>query len=241
MASTAVTVEGRVLNFPVEVRDASSWAALYAVRAEAAARLVAHTGLEVAQPFPGRALLNLAFVRYRDSDLFAYNEFAVGIAVRLHDARPAGAWAKAGEAARGRIGIYIHRLPVDQTFTLAAGREIWGYPKVLAEIDIAETHVGARCRLRLDDEDVLTLRVHAGRIPLPGRTPPTYSHLEGVTRRTDWTLNGATTARAGGAVLTLGTHAVADELRGLGLPKRALMTTVSPQYSARFDPPTLIE
>lgn len=137
--------------------------------------------------------------------------------------------------------MYIHRLPVTQEFTLAAGREIWGYPKVLADIEIVETNLGARCKMRLDGEEVLSVRIRPGRMKLPNRTPPTYSHLDGITRRTEWTLDGATTARVGGVDIRLGNHPVADELRALGLPKRALMTSVSPRYSARFDEPTVIE
>jgi hypothetical protein len=31
------------------------------------------------------------------------------------------------DLARGRLGAYIHRLPVSQSFTCEAGRAIWGF------------------------------------------------------------------------------------------------------------------
>jgi hypothetical protein len=54
-----------------------------------------------------------------------------------------------------------------------------------------------------------------------------YSHLDGVTRETPWILNGTTHTRTrlGGAELQLGSHPIADELRGLRLSRRALMTS----------------
>ena len=45
-----------------------------------------------------------------------------------------GAWA---DFLRGRLSTYIHRLPVDQSFTCAAGRGIWGFPKTVERIDFA--------------------------------------------------------------------------------------------------------
>ena len=40
--------------------------------------------------------------------------------------------------------------------------------------------------------------------------------------------------RLGGATLELGRHPMADELRSLGLPKRALFTTYMSKMSGRF-------
>ncbi|MGH2758054.1 MAG: hypothetical protein ACRDKJ_00655 [Actinomycetota bacterium] len=43
-----------------------------------------------------------------------------------------------------------------------------------------------------------------------------------------------TRARLGGAKLELGPHPIADELRTLGLPKRALMTSTLRRMQAEF-------
>ena len=107
-------------------------------RRRRAQRIVAPTGLEVTGPVPGRALVALAVCRYDDTDLGPYHEVAVSFVVRPHD-RPAGSAAqRTREFATGAIGAYIHRLPVDQEFTCAAGRDIWGFPKWVTSIDIDE-------------------------------------------------------------------------------------------------------
>ncbi|HEX9713392.1 MAG TPA: acetoacetate decarboxylase family protein [Actinomycetota bacterium] len=232
----SVTIQGRQLTFPVEVRQASSWAASFLVPAARAQAMIAHTPLQVAQPVPGRALVTIPFVRYVDSDLDSYNEVGVTVLVREHDAADEPAWRHSLDVARSRVGVYVHHLPVDQAFTLEAGRALWGYPKVMASIDIRSSGGVTACELRIDDQDVLRLRVvDGGPIPIPARMPPTYTYLDGVLRRTLWESEGVQIrGRLGGATLWLGSHPIADELRALGLPKRALLSQTIEQLRARF-------
>ena len=137
------SVLGRAVAVPVEVRRAAQWSVHYLVPAAAAQRLVAPTGLEVTGPFPGRALMALAACRYDDTDLGPYHEVAVSFVVRRHDS-PTGATAarRLRELATGAIGVYIHRLPVDQEFSCTAGRDIWGFPKWVTSIEIDEPGSG---------------------------------------------------------------------------------------------------
>jgi hypothetical protein len=230
----------------VEVRRAAQWGVQYLVPAAAAQRIVDPTGLEVTGPVPGRALVALAVCRYDDTDLDPYHEVAVSFVVRSHDAPPRPTAAqRAREFTSGAIGAYIHRLPVDQEFTCAAGRDIWGFPKWVTTIDIDEPDggpgsggSGAGTTVRLVDgtEHVLTLTVASGgRIRLPSQAPPSYSFADGILRRTRWTTaSEGVTGRFGGATLVLGNHPMADELRSLGLPKRALFSSSASQMSASF-------
>jgi hypothetical protein len=183
--------------------------------------------------------------RYDDTDLDPYHEVAVSFVVRAHDAMVgASALQRAREFATGAIGVYIHRLPVDREFTCVAGRDIWGFPKWVTSIDIdepstARPRAGSGTSVRLVDDGVhvLTLGIAAGgRLRLPPRAPPSYSFADGVLRRTTWTTSSeGTTGRFGGATLTLGDHPMADELRSLGLPKRALFSSSAAQMTASFD------
>jgi hypothetical protein len=241
----SVSVMGRTVRLPVEVRRAGQWGAQYLVPAAAAQRIVSPTGLEVTGPIPGRAMVSLAVCRYDDTDLDQYHEVAVGFLVRLHDA-PAHPTAsrRVREFASGAVGVYIHRLPVDQEFSCAAGRDIWGFPKWVTSIDIDESRAdgsgggtGTTVRLVDDGVHVLSLTVAAGgRLSLPSKAPPSYSFAAGVLRRTTWTTSAEGTAgRLGGATLVLGDHPMADELRSLGLPKRALFSSSAALMRASFD------
>jgi hypothetical protein len=235
-AEDAFVFEGRRVTLPVQVREAANWSAQYLVPRPAAQRIIADTGLEVAEPFPGRALLALAFVRYEDTDLDRYHEVAVSFVVRRHDATPARRAARLREVPARRCGVYIHQLPVDQTFTMAAGAGIWGYPKFLAAIDIDEDERSATCRLEHDNEHILSLRVASGgplRLPTPAM--PTYTWRQGVLRMTEWTTGGTGLGgHIGGAHLTLGRHPIAEELRSLGLPRRAAVSASVAHVTATF-------
>lgn len=221
-------VDGREVTIPVRVRDARSWFATFLVPRRSARSLIAYSGLEPAPTAPSRALVSLAFVRYVDGDLDPYHEIAVAVLVRPPDAR-----------GRRDVGAFIHRLPVDQPFTCSAGREIWGFPKFVADIAIVEDHA-ARATLRVDDVEVLRMSVARG-LPMPTRDVAlaAYSWRDGVRRRTTWTLEGeGSRGRPGGVRIVLGPpgcHPIADELRALGFPRRALMSGSMRRVRMSFD------
>jgi hypothetical protein len=219
-----VEVLGRQVLLPVEVREARSAAATFVVRHDAAARLMAGTGLAPKRLPGGRALCIIAAVQYVDNDLGPYNEVAMCLAVGADGDAPAGA--------------YIHQLPVDGEFTCAAGRGVWGFPKWLADIDIRIDDAGFRCHLAHEGEMILDLHVHPRPVPLPSKPAEmsAYARLDGMTRRTPFT-SRATGVRGGplGATLTVGDHhPMAQDLRGLGLPKRAVMSTIIGNLDALF-------
>jgi hypothetical protein len=214
-------IQGERVAMPVRIRDAAVASAMFAVPARPAQAVIGYSGLEVATPLPGRAICSLAFIRYADGDLGPYHEFAVAFLVR-----PA--------VKGGRVGAFIHWLPVNQEFTLEAGRSIWGFPKEIADIPMDLTSRIRRCAVRLGGRTAIELAVRPG-VPMPsgaggGGAPKVdaYSCLGGVTRRTPWTMApSGVRGRPGGARLRLGDHPVAEELRGLGLDGARALTSSS--------------
>lgn len=226
----SVEVLGQQVTLPVEVRTARSAAATFVVPHGAAARLMAGTGLEPKRLPGGRALCIIAAVQYVDNDLGPYNEVAMCLAV--------------GASADAPPGAYIHQLPVDGEFTCAAGRHVWGFPKWLAQIDIRVEDGGLRCHLADDGDMILDLHVRPRPLPLPSKPAEmsAYARLAGTTRRTPFT-SRATGVRGGplGATLTVGDrHPMAQDLRSLGLPRRAVMSTVIGNLAATFGPATAL-
>ena len=233
------TIQGHEVTIPVEVRDAGASMASFLVPAAAAQDLIAYSGLDVAEPLPGRSVCSLAFMRYLDGDLGPYHEFAVAFLVRHKGMEPASALTKSAEVARGFMGAFIHQLPVNQEFTLAAGRGIWGFPKFLADIDIDQAAPAARCELRHDGEHVLSLSIRRGvTMPARGSSIDAYSHADGVLRRTAWSMEPTgVRGRPAGADLTLGDHPIAKELRSLGLPRRATFSSTIDHARMQFEAP----
>jgi hypothetical protein len=235
---TSHQVLGKQVDMPVEIRAASAFMAMYSVPTAAAQSLIDYTGLEILQFRPGRGICVLVFVDYVDGDLGPYNEFGVAFLVRDHRADSTSVPQDLKALARGRAGALIHQLPVDGDFTLAAGRGIWGFPKFLADFDVDHTGSVRRGSVSEGGRLIAQLSVKPG-ITVPGSGAGTslaaYSHLDGLTRFTTWDMNPTgIRSRPGGAELKLGSHPIADELRSLGLPKRALVTSSIPELKMTF-------
>ncbi|WP_067701041.1 acetoacetate decarboxylase family protein [Nocardia jejuensis] len=222
----AHTVQGEKVGMPVQIRQADASSAMFLVDAGAARELLEGTGLEPLVVLPRRTVLSLAFVRYVDGDLGPYHEFAFSLMTRQ-------------PGRRDTTGAYIHWLPVNQSFTCEAGQSIWGFPKLMADIDITPVRGGHRCEVRVDGQLVIALRVADG-LPMPGgaggASIDAYTSRNGLLRRTPWIMNpGNVRGRPGGTRVELGTHPVSEQLRSLGLPKAALFSSRIGSLRMTFD------
>lgn len=206
---------------------------MFSVGSAAAQRLIDYSGLQVYQYRPGRAVTMLMLVRYIDGDLGQYHEFGTAVMV-----------APPGSSARGLRGLgsaaaFIHHLPVNQSFTLEAGRNIWGFPKVMADFT---TRDSPRFDFDVTVDGRLVAGIEFGRgLPVPAALTSrpqlltAYSHMDGVTREIPWEMrNSGVRMRLGGAKLRLGDHPYAAELASLGLPKRAFASQSSANVEMTF-------
>ncbi|MUL76505.1 acetoacetate decarboxylase family protein [Mycolicibacterium sp. CBMA 226] len=206
---------------PVRVRKATQHMAMFSVDADAAQRMIDYSGLQVCRFRPRRAVAVLMLMHYVDSDLGEYYEYGTNIMVS-----PPGSNAS-GLRALQSAGAFIHHLPVDQAFTLEAGRSIWGYPKVMADFVIRDGR-GFGFDVTIDGQFAVGMDFRPGfPVPAPAKpqAPPTYSHLDGVTRETIGVMRpSGVRYRPGGVTVRLGDHPYARELAALGLPKRAMLS-----------------
>jgi hypothetical protein len=220
MSVSQHTIAGTVLTMPVRIRKADQHSAMFSVPAAAAQRLIDYSGLKIFEYLPGRAILLQLLVRYIDGDLGKYHEYGTAFMVNKPGTTDRGV------RAMGKAATFIHRLPVDQEFTLEAGRTIWGYPKIMADFNVRE---GRKFDFDVSADGQLIAGIEFSPglpVPMPAAQDlTTYSHLDGVTRETTSQMRSSgTRTRLGGARIRLGDHPYAQELASLGLPKRAMMT-----------------
>jgi hypothetical protein len=143
---------------------------------------------------------------------------------------------------RRTLGAYIHRLPVTTAFSRDAGRDIWGFPKTVEDITFRDEGGRRTCTLASGGETVLALTVaRGGRRRVAGLPQDAFAWRDGVLYRTASVMSAEGVGmRLGGARLVLGgRHPIAEELRGLGLPRRALMSSSFERMRARFEAPVL--
>ena len=123
------------------------------------------------------------------------------------------------------LGSYIYKLPVNQSFTCEAGFKIWGFPKTVEEIDFSYADNSATCKLVMGGQHVLTLTVPRGGDGSTSDTVATgYTLIEAIPHQNEFTRGGEgeqTVPGGDGVVLELGDHALADELRALGVETAA--------------------
>jgi acetoacetate decarboxylase len=100
---------------PFYYRDVQAMTIVYETDGEAAARMLPE-GIEL--PIPAQA--SLLLIRYPSSTFGPYNEAILGISCR---------W-------QGTPHLYIAQIVVDTVPPLVGGREIWGFPKKIARIEI---------------------------------------------------------------------------------------------------------
>jgi hypothetical protein len=223
MTASQHTIAGTVLTMPVKIRKANQHMAMFSVDADAAQQMIDYSGLKVCRYIPGRALVVLMLMHYVDGDLGEYYEYGTNVMVN-----PPGSDAS-GPRALQSAGAFIHHLPVDQAFTLEAGKTIWGYPKVMADFTVRKGKTFG-FDVSIDGQLAVGMEFSPG-LPIPSaftsRTQEnaTYSYRDGILRETIGEMSPTGVRyRLGGVRLWLGDHPYAKELAALGLPKRAMMS-----------------
>jgi hypothetical protein len=210
---------GQTLEFPVPI-DSTISSVILPADWDAAAGLLP-PGLSPIRAGLGTAAVWLMGAQHRNvggGALQDYNEFALMISATAGD--PAGI---PYVSPLSRTETYVWYMPVTTESARAFGDELWGYPKVVADIDIEERDGRRRTRVSVDGDHLLTFAVE--RPPMIPRddTLITYAVQDETLLRIEADMVGEmglwpyTTAFS----LTLGEHPKAETLRSLDLGDRA--------------------
>lgn len=230
---------GARIGLPVRYYEWSAIMAHFPASVAAVRKLLPTDKLKPAQLVPGTAILSMVAMEYRQiADVAPYNEFGIMVPVLYEPmVNILGLpllfphWFK-------RFGLYVHHLPVTTQAAYDFGVEIWGYPKIVAEISFEDVGQVRRCRLRAEGKDIVTLEVKK----LATRARPmnfySYTVKDGQLLRTLIQTQGqfGIARFRGGASYTLGDHPIAKELRALGIGKTAVERLYAPQVQSMLHP-----
>lgn len=227
------------IGLPVRYYDWSAIMAHFPVPAAAVRKLLPTNKLKPAQLVPGTAILSLVAMEYRQiADVDPYNEFGIMVPVLYEPTVNIPGlpllfphWFK-------RFGLYIHHLPVTTQAAYDFGVEIWGYPKIVAEIRFEDVGQLRRCQLRAEGKDILALEVKKFDTRAKPMNLYSYTVKNGQLLRTLIQTQGqfGIARFRGGASYTLGDHPIADELQALGMGKKAVECLWAPQVQSMLHP-----
>lgn len=237
-------IDDKPVHFPVVVGDASMLMNGFLVDASIAQGMIAGSGFRVIELVPGKAILQLLFVDYRQNDLGDYNESAILFPVLTPgEQKPFPFFGTLKRMATGQLGNFVYRMPVDQEFTTHAGRFIWGFPKWVARIDIEFGDKQATGSFLDEGELVYSFSAKTGgRAKARQQRAASLAIRDGKAWKTYGTNTGTgVTFSIGGDLPTLGErHPLALELRALGLPKKPLFTLSIKNTAMAFSGPEAV-
>jgi hypothetical protein len=212
--SADLTLQRRVLSdgteclLPVRYFDVQSLVATFLTELHLAAELLKGTGLQAVPQEDGKAVVVLYCIKYRKTDLGPYNEVGLTIVTQAPgDPIPAN---------------YVVNLPVTTALANRVGREIWGYNKFVAAIDVHSDGKGFSTILRdAENEMICGLEGERGAsVPAPPSDILTFTLLRGrVVKTAVRVLTPFHASRGDGFVFKIGPsrHPMTNNLRTLAL------------------------
>ncbi len=228
------------MKLPCCFYDSTALFAAFTASTARVAKLLPDPDLHPVEIWRGRALVSVSAFEHRLSDIGSYGELIVGPLV-VFGRRAVPLFDAIGAIFRRNVGIHVLHMPVTTELALAAGIEVYGYPKTLA--DVAFTRgTGLSCSVAQGGKQVLKLDGES--LPAAGSARMKvrlYSTKEGALLEAPIELNLfglAQSRRRGAATLTLGPdHPIATSLASLDLEPRAVLLQTCPKTELILYPP----
>jgi hypothetical protein len=228
LAQRRVLSDGSECFLPIRYFDVQCLVASFLVAPDAASELLGGAGLQSVLQEDGKAIVDLFCIEYRETDIGPYNE--IGLTVRA-------------KAPRDTIAAnYVVHLPVTTAVANRAGREIWGYNKFVAAIDVNSDGKAFSAVLRdIDGQLIGSFEGVRGRsVPMPTADILTFSLHQGRLTKTVIKVLTPSLASSGDSfVLKVGTwrHPMTTNLRALGLDgARPVLVNYTERFQALLFP-----
>lgn len=220
-----IEVSGTNMRFPLRYYDWSMIAACFPAPAVQIQKILPGSHLKSVQLAPGIAAVHVMAFEFRQIDTLApYNELAIMIPVDYQPKRNGSALP----------GAYAYYLPVSTVESCRVGNEVWGFPKVLADVSFDNTDGMCYCRVSSEGKEVISLQVKTLVTAPKAWESYYYTVKDGSLLRTRIQIEGKNgeAVTDGGASFTLGPHSFADKLSVLGMQTTSIGHWYAPQVKS---------
>jgi len=229
-----VTLCGVEAKTPAFYRDARMFSYVFPGNARAVRKMLPDSRFKLATLAPGVCAVHLTAFEYHDTDVGAYNEFAVGALLQSPDFAGAPVYNVTRQLLADNFHTYILRLPVNTELALRAGIDLYNYPKLMTEIDFNDSEGKIGCTVHQEGELICSVR--GRKLAAQGkRTLKYFCHMyqDQQPQSAEFKLNALAFGMAvgpNGCELKLGdNHPVARELDKILLSKTPMIYFHIPQ------------
>ena len=231
--------EGTRFLMPGFYRDNASITAVYTASSKVVRGLLPHPDMTPVEMSPGRCIAAFTAYEYKDSDIGPYNEFSIAFLIAFRK-RQIPFFSAMKQMMSGEMSAYVWQLPVTTELARRGGVDQYGYPKFLADITFAKSDETISCTVGEGGSEILTLE---GKILPTSRGEPSKSHsysvLDSIPLVTNVIIDPVDQgqSREKDAVsLSLGTHAIADDIRRSGLSESPMAYSYTPVFQSILFP-----
>lgn len=241
LAGRHAQVDGISYVLPVNSTDSPAFISLYSIDADKANRYMVSDELHPLRLLNGRAVLVLAVIDYRNTDIGKYIEYSISIAC-THGPKPAPRLLPAIFMKTFNMGQCVIDLPVSSEISVKGGRGIWGMPKHQQSLNFVIKKETVSAQYDLDGE--LAVKVV---IPKPGKAwlpvnigAVNYCAFRGllvksyvyVKAKLGFTFGSKNSEHA---QLIIGDHPRVAWLKDLDIAKTPMVTTFLPSFEGNLD------
>lgn len=233
-------------KLPVFYYDNTSMTVTYTASTSKIKKYLPHKDMHPVEIFPGTCVVGFTAFEYRKTDIDPYNEFSISILITFGRKSIPGL-SLLNNLMKKDFTAFIWHLPVTTEKARYGGVELYGYPKIIADIEFKREKEFIECRLSENGEHILTLKGKN----LPGTQGKilryrTYSIKDNVPLCANVYTNPLEFSQSlsrNDASIEIGEkHTISRELKDIGLSAKPIMYQYSPlNESILFAPRNLID
>lgn len=146
-------------DLPIVYRKASAFFAAFPYPVSAIRSLLPNPMLVPATLGLGKGVLVAAVFDYEDTTIGPYREVGIGFQCRMRSSGPLPLLPLLAEKFFADVGPWVHFLPVTTQAACDAGREHWGFPKIVADIRIDRAEDRVECEVLEGDRSLLRVEI----------------------------------------------------------------------------------